>query len=252
MPHMSKEALRSRARADAARLAAYSRGNRVDRLSVEMPEAREWATRNGVLYEFQKAFVDAEGKWEHWEQFSRHKTDAEDADAHPRQSESQATRAMAWARPGGARAGSVPTPPAGNGRSDADALRPPSRRDEARIQAHRVSDAPLVVVLEVSGASALTAPHVSRLMRTLSANEAGRPQGVVLDLSAMQYLDASAVGLILDRAEKMQSRGAELVIVQPKPTGFERLQAMGIPAKVRCFPTREAAVEALVPRLRET
>jgi anti-anti-sigma factor len=245
-----QDALRSRARADGAQLGAYSRLGRLDRLAVEMPDAYLWAEQNGVVRELQLAFFEAEGKHEHWDRYTHAGVEEPGPVSTRWKSDSQAARAAAWLPKRGGRGPGAAAPGWVAPRTGQPAAPPLDiRRDEARLQTRQVSETPPVTLLSVTDSSSLTAKHVSRLTQALSLAEADTPQGIVLDLSPVEQMDVAVIGLILDRAAKAKSHGGEFVLVEPQPRCFEALRAIGVPEKVRCFPTQGMAVDAVTARL---
>ena len=54
------------------------------------------------------------------------------------------------------------------------------------------------------------------------------PEKVVLDLSQLNFMDSSGMGLIFGRNRALQDRQAELVIENPTPPILKHLQCAGV------------------------
>ncbi|HEX4941918.1 MAG TPA: STAS domain-containing protein [Actinomycetota bacterium] len=68
-------------------------------------------------------------------------------------------------------------------------------------------------------------------------------RGLVLDLSALSYLDSSGVRLVLSLAGSLRWRGQELVIAVPEGASCRRVLTLaGIDGSVALEPTEEAAL----------
>jgi anti-anti-sigma factor len=114
--------------------------------------------------------------------------------------------------------------------------------DLATFTAERNDD---VVVGAISGEVDLS--NASALERAIAEAVPNSATGVVLDLSALSYIDSSGIRLVLSLAGSLKWRGQELVIAAPEGSACRRVLTLaGIGGSVAL----EASAEAALARLR--
>jgi anti-anti-sigma factor len=67
----------------------------------------------------------------------------------------------------------------------------------------------------------------------MSAEEAAA-DSLVLDLTAVTFIDSSGLRSILTAHERLESRGATLVVVKPPPHVFKLFELTGVDAILHC------------------
>lgn len=117
---------------------------------------------------------------------------------------------------------------------------PPSSEDDA-VLVREIEDG--IVLVEAAGEiDASTAP---RLQRELLSTFAGRADRVLLDLSAVTYLDSSGVAAVIAGYAEAKERGARLAVVSGSGQVVKRMRTMGLDALLHPVASREAARERL-------
>ncbi len=101
--------------------------------------------------------------------------------------------------------------------------------------------APLVLLRgEIDFANAAAAE------RRLAELTAGAAE-IVVDLSAVRYLDSSGLNLLLRQARAARARGGDLVVVHPED-GLPLFRLEAVARALTVVPTRAAAASALAAR----
>jgi anti-anti-sigma factor len=116
--------------------------------------------------------------------------------------------------------------------------------DLAAVSAERQGD---LVVATIKGD---IDPSNSRdLGRDLAARVPNDAMGVVLDLTAVDYLDSSGVQMVFELAERLEARQQRLAVVVPEDAPAWRvLHIVSIDATAPLVATREDAVKRLTER----
>jgi anti-anti-sigma factor len=100
-----------------------------------------------------------------------------------------------------------------------------------------------VVVAAVAGEIDMSnAAELADAIRTCVTN---RTLGLVLDLSAVAYLDSAAIHAIFELREQLGHRGQELRLVLPEPGAALALTLAGVPDVIPVSPTADAARDEL-------
>jgi anti-anti-sigma factor len=98
-----------------------------------------------------------------------------------------------------------------------------------------------VVVGALSGEVDMS--NAALLERAIAEAVPNSARGLVLDLSALSYIDSSGVRLVLSLAGSLRWRGQELVIAAPEGSSCRRVLTLaGIEGSVALEPTEEAAL----------
>jgi anti-anti-sigma factor len=99
-----------------------------------------------------------------------------------------------------------------------------------------------IVVGVLSGEVDLS--NATDLEREIAAAVPNSARGLVLDLSALMYLDSSGIRLVLSLAGSLRWRGQELVLAVPEGSQCRRVLSMaGAEGSVRVESTADAARE---------
>jgi anti-anti-sigma factor len=110
--------------------------------------------------------------------------------------------------------------------------------DLAAFAAERIDD---VVVGALSGEVDLS--NAIELERAIAEAVPNSARGLVLDLSALSYIDSSGVRLVLSLAGSLKWRGQELVVVAPEGSPCRRVLTLaGVEGSVALEATGEAAL----------
>ena len=67
-----------------------------------------------------------------------------------------------------------------------------------------------------------------------------RPRHAVLDLSKIDFMDSSGLGLIMGRYSLMKEQGGEVVVVDPAPMVERVIDLAGMKRIIRVIKTKEA------------
>lgn len=85
---------------------------------------------------------------------------------------------------------------------------------------------------------------VPRLRRTLKEVAAEGATRVVVDLSALSFMDSSGLGLVIEQRSALQVRGGQLLLVAPEDSTASRLLVMTeLDGALRVHADRVSAVE---------
>ena len=98
-----------------------------------------------------------------------------------------------------------------------------------------------IVVGAISGEVDLS--NAADLERTIADAVPNSARGLVLDLTALSYVDSSGIRLLLSLAGSLRWRGQELILAVPEGSSCRRVFTLaGIGASVPLEPDTEAAV----------
>jgi anti-sigma B factor antagonist len=89
---------------------------------------------------------------------------------------------------------------------------------------------------------ALTAPRLGR--RLLGLADEGKT-GVVVDLSAVTFMDSTGLGVLLNALRALGPRRGRLALVCPNERVLRPFQVTGLASLMPIFPTLEAALRAV-------
>jgi len=98
------------------------------------------------------------------------------------------------------------------------------------------------VVSPTGEVDVLTAPQLGR--RLLSLFDEGKTR-VVVDLSAVTFMDSTGIGVLIDALRRLTSRSGSLVLVCPTERILRPFEVTGLVGYLKIFPSREEAVGAL-------
>jgi len=88
--------------------------------------------------------------------------------------------------------------------------------------------------------------NARQLGRELTARVPNDAMGVVLDLTAVEYLDSSGVQMVFELAERLEARQQRLAVVVPAGApAWKVLDIVSLDATAPLTATREEAVERL-------
>lgn len=93
--------------------------------------------------------------------------------------------------------------------------------------------------------------HTASSIRTAIDSEISskRPRGLIMDMSAVNFMDSSGLGLIMGRYSLMEKLGGEVIISDPNPA-IERIMTLaGLERMVKIRHTR-AEAQRPAPRTR--
>jgi anti-sigma B factor antagonist len=88
----------------------------------------------------------------------------------------------------------------------------------------------------------LTAPQLGR--RLLALFEEGKTR-VVVDLSAVTFMDSTGIGVLIDALRRSSSRRGNLVLVCPTERIMRPFEVTGLVGYLKIFTSREEALGAL-------
>ena len=81
------------------------------------------------------------------------------------------------------------------------------------------------------------------LMSAIESDDAARAGRLVLDLTAMTFMDSTGLGALLFAWTRAQDRGAQLVVVVPLDAHARRtIELRGVTERLHVVPTRDAAL----------
>lgn len=89
---------------------------------------------------------------------------------------------------------------------------------------------------------AVSAPHLGRCLLRLV--EAG-VRGIVIDLSAVSFMDSTGLGVMLNALRRISVRRGSLVVVAPNERVRRPFEVTGLVGHLRIFDSREDALDAL-------
>jgi anti-sigma B factor antagonist len=100
----------------------------------------------------------------------------------------------------------------------------------------------LAVVMPAGELDAFTAPELrSELHRLL---EDAYTRRLVVDLTAVTFLDSSALGVLVGALRRLRERGGELHLVQPRPTARRIFELTALDAVFTLHGARDEALAA--------
>jgi anti-sigma B factor antagonist len=100
-----------------------------------------------------------------------------------------------------------------------------------------------VVVLSAAGELHMsTAPTFGAHAREVLKDG---PRCVVVDLSAVQFIDSTGLGVLLNLLREVERQGGEMVVVSANPTVLRLFAITGTDATLDVRPTRAAALQAV-------
>jgi anti-sigma B factor antagonist len=88
---------------------------------------------------------------------------------------------------------------------------------------------------------AFNAPELRRAFETVLRSE---PELVVLDLTAVTFLDSTVLGAIVGLLRRVRERGGELRTVLPDTTARRIFEITNLVASLDVWPSRTEAIEA--------
>ena len=102
---------------------------------------------------------------------------------------------------------------------------------------------PTHTVIEVSGyLDVSTSPRLREQIHALA--EEG-PKVLIIDLGPIEFIDSSALGVILNGWKLLHAEGATLAVVSPQPRITKVFEITAINLSIRLFPSMDEAVEQL-------
>jgi anti-sigma B factor antagonist len=110
-----------------------------------------------------------------------------------------------------------------------------------RLSEERLDD--VTQVIAVGGEIHVsTAPEFSRALAAALGDGAGR---VVLDLSAVEFIDSTGLSVLLNGLRRVTRRGGRMAIVCTNPTVLRLFEITRLDSTFDIHPTREAAIESV-------
>lgn len=77
-----------------------------------------------------------------------------------------------------------------------------------------------------------------------------KPRGLIMDMSAVNFMDSSGLGLIMGRYSVMNELGGEVIVSDPNPS-IERIMTLaGMERVIKISHTREQDITPVPPRVR--
>jgi anti-anti-sigma factor len=114
------------------------------------------------------------------------------------------------------------------------------------LASFRADEGEDVVVGELSGEVDLS--NAADLERSIAESVPNSARGLVLDLSALTYVDSSGIRLLLSLSGSLRWRGQQLVLSVPEGSRCRRVLTLaGIGRSVALEATREAAIDRFRP-----
>lgn len=105
--------------------------------------------------------------------------------------------------------------------------------------------APGVVLIEVSGRIVL-GNECQHVEWTLDEIIAGNHKKVVLDLSKLEYVDSTGIGIIVTRCGQMESAGGEIRIASMRPRVEELIRTAKLHRILKYYATVDDALQSFV------
>jgi anti-sigma B factor antagonist len=106
-----------------------------------------------------------------------------------------------------------------------------------------VDDADGTVVVSPAGElDAFTAPELRSELHGLLADVSAKR--LVVDLTAVTFLDSSALGVLVGALRRLRERGGELHVVQPRPTVRRIFELTALDAVFTLHASRDEALAA--------
>lgn len=110
----------------------------------------------------------------------------------------------------------------------------------------RAEKEPVVCLVNIPEIDVVMSPHMESLL--YAALEVG--PWLVVDLSAVQFLDSSGVKVLMHIGRIAQERGGDLVAVSCQPAVSRVLEITGLGGPLGCYDTVLQAREVLLARQR--
>jgi anti-sigma B factor antagonist len=98
-------------------------------------------------------------------------------------------------------------------------------------------------ILRISGTLAL-GENTRALQERFEGIEAERPGAVILDLSGLEHLDSTAVGVLVGGLKRFEAQGRRFYLVNPRERVASVFRITHLDSIFRTFPTVEGALEA--------
>ena len=115
--------------------------------------------------------------------------------------------------------------------------------DDIRLE---VDKHPSYTVIRASGYIDIsTSPRLRETIHEVAADE---PPVLILDLSVIEFLDSSALGVILNGWKLMQAQDAVLAVVSSQPRITKIFEITALNLSIQIFPSLEDAVDGLVEK----
>jgi len=109
----------------------------------------------------------------------------------------------------------------------------------------RTVNAQTAVVAAVGEVDLHTAPEIKRRITELA--EAGHTQ-IVVDLSRIDYLDSTGLGVLVGSLKRLREKDGELRLVHPTPRVMRVLEITRLVNVFQIFDTEEEALSSLTGR----
>jgi anti-sigma B factor antagonist len=103
-------------------------------------------------------------------------------------------------------------------------------------------DRAVFVVAPAGELDAFTSPELRTEVHQLI--EAGGAERLVVDLTAVSFLDSSALGVLVGARRRLRERGGELHLVEPRPTVRRIFEITQLDGVFELHPTRSDALAA--------
>jgi anti-anti-sigma factor len=84
-----------------------------------------------------------------------------------------------------------------------------------------------------------------RLSTVLAMAQARPGRRLLLDLTAVEFIDSTALGTIVKAAVQLEGSGGELWVIAPDGPVKRLLEVTNLTQRFRLFPTRDAALAAV-------
>jgi len=112
--------------------------------------------------------------------------------------------------------------------------------EEAQLS-HRIEETPEVLVLCLKGEIDCT--HSNELSELLSDLRQSAPKNLVVDLSEVEYIDSSGLGVLVSERMRWVKQGQHFRLCHPNSAVQTVLQTSHLDHFFEIYPTREAALE---------
>lgn len=108
-----------------------------------------------------------------------------------------------------------------------------------------------VVVARLDGE--LDMSNAADVRRAISGRVTNEALGLVLDLTAIGFIDSAGIHALFELRTQLKDRGQELrLVVPPRAAIAEALRIVGIPNAIGVAETVEAALESIGPKTTKT
>jgi anti-sigma B factor antagonist len=109
---------------------------------------------------------------------------------------------------------------------------------------YNVEHDPVEGALLVTASGELDLAAAPRLATVLSIATAGAEPTVVLDLSAVDFIDSTALGAIMHASTEAEATGKSMLVVALDGPVRRLLEITNLTGRFRVYPSREAALAA--------